>query len=116
MTAKTVLPLTETGDMGGVGHLQVNQDGIVDGIAVKAGHGTEIVEVFFALEQLLYAVLNSGDDLLDAFFISFFVGNFCFGHKKTLLSKMILTSFIGEILIRGFDGDMIIVFKARNGI
>ena len=82
MTAKLIFPLVESGHMGGAGHLHMDEDGIVIGIAVKPGHGAEIVRKFVALKQVLYASLNPGDDFLDPFPVAGLV--IC--HGKNLLS------------------------------
>ena len=82
MTAKLVFPFVESGHMGGAGHLHMDEDGIVIGIAVKPGHGAEIVRKFVALKQVLYASLNPGDDFLDPFPVAGLV--IC--HGKNLLS------------------------------
>lgn len=68
--------------MGGAGHLNMDEDGIVIGIVVKPGHGAEIVRKFVALKQVLYASLNPGDDFLDPFPVAGLV--IC--HGKNLLS------------------------------
>ena len=69
--------------MGGAGHLNMDEDGIVIGIAVKPGHGAEIVRKFIALEQVLYVCLNPGHNFLDSFPIA---GLFVC-HGKNLLSS-----------------------------
>ena len=51
--------------MGGVGHLHMDQDGVVDGIGVKPGHSAQVVHILLTLEDLLDAVLNASHDLLD---------------------------------------------------
>ena len=55
-----LLPLVEPGGgHGGVGPLHVNEDGVIDGIAVKAGHGAEIVKIPLTLEQVLDILFNA---------------------------------------------------------
>ena len=63
MASKLVFPLVKARDHGGVGHLHVNEDRVVDGVIVEPGHGTQVFGISLALKQLLYAVLNTGDDL-----------------------------------------------------
>ena len=63
----------------------MDEDGIVIGIAVKPGHGAEIVRKFVALKQVLYASLNPGDDFLDPFPVA---GLFICHGKKSPFFKM----------------------------
>jgi hypothetical protein len=43
----------------------MDEKGVVKGIGVEAGHGAEVVKIFFALEELLNILLNTRNDLLD---------------------------------------------------
>ncbi len=55
-----LLPLVEaSGGHGGVGPLHVNQDGVIDGIAVEPGHGAEVVKIPLTLEQVLDILFNA---------------------------------------------------------
>ena len=65
MTPKLVFPLVETGNLGGVGHLHMDEDGVVDRIGVKPGHSAQVLQIPLTLENLLDAVLNASHDLLD---------------------------------------------------
>ncbi len=83
MTAK-LLPLLKArygGD--GVGPLHMNENGIIDGIAVKPGHGAEIIKIPFTLKKFLDVLFYPGND----FFDTFPVGGFLVCHGKILLSS-----------------------------
>ena len=83
MTAK-LLPLLKARYRGdGVGPLHMNEDGIVDGIAVKPGHGAEIIKIPLTLEKFLDVLLYPVND----FFDTFPVGGFLVCHSEKLLSN-----------------------------
>ena len=64
ISTEAVLPLVVTGDQCGVRLLQVNQHGVIEGIAVKAAHGLQIGFILVRGEQLLNACLDLTRDLL----------------------------------------------------
>ena len=79
-----LFPFLETGHgVGGVGPLHMDEDGVVDGIAVKPGHGAEVIKIPFTLEKLLDVLLYPRND----FFDTFPVIGFLVCHGKLLLSQ-----------------------------
>ncbi len=60
--AELIAPFVEPGYKGCVRLLHVDEHGIVDGIAVEPGHGTEILRVSVALKQALDFLLNAISD------------------------------------------------------
>ena len=51
----------------------MDEYGIAHGIAVKPGHGTQILGVLVALKQVLDALLDAGGDLFELFPVGFFL-------------------------------------------
>lgn len=82
MASKLIFPLVESSHAGGIGHLHMDEDGIIVGIVVKPGHGEEIVRKFITLKEVLYVCLNPGHNFFDALPIA---GLFLC-HGKKLLS------------------------------
>ena len=58
MASKLVLPLPKAGYQRGVRALLEDQHGVVDRVAVEAGHDGEVLPVFIAFKQLPDALLD----------------------------------------------------------
>ena len=58
MASKLVLPLSEAGHQCGVRALLEDQHGVVDRVAMEAGHDGEVLPVFIAFKQLPDALLD----------------------------------------------------------
>ena len=61
---EVIFPVVKTGHMGGVRALHINQQGIACRIAVKLGHGFQVVGVLAAGKQVLQALFQLVGDLL----------------------------------------------------
>lgn len=75
MALKLVFPLVVTGHQGGVRALHINEHGVVDGVAVEAGHHGQVTAVFVALEQLLDTLFNARRDFLQPLPVGGFVSH-----------------------------------------
>ena len=69
MTPELVAPFVKTGHMGSMGILQMNERDVVDRVAVKAGHHTQILHIFLAFKQLFDSLLNAFSDFPQPFLI-----------------------------------------------
>ena len=75
MAGKLVFPLVVTGHQGGVRALHIDEHGVVDGVAVEAGHHGQVTAVFVALEQLLDTLFNARRDFLQPLPVGGFVSH-----------------------------------------
>ena len=64
MAGKLIFPLVVTGHQRGVRALHIDEHGVVDRVAVEAGHHGQVTAVFVALEQLLDTLFNARRDFL----------------------------------------------------
>ena len=72
MPSELIFPAVESGNVGGIWHLRMDEHDVVQGIAVKTAHGLQIASVPVAFKQLLDALLNAGCNLSQPVFVGLF--------------------------------------------
>ena len=72
VTPEFVLPGVEACHLRRIRALHMNQDLIIDGIAVKPAHGRKVAREAVTLKELPYSGLDAVCDLLDPFLIGLF--------------------------------------------
>ena len=70
MAAKLIAPLVETGYLGGVRFLHMNEHYVVDGVMMESGHDAEVLHIFVALKQVFDTLLNAFGDFPQSFSVA----------------------------------------------
>ena len=71
MPSKLIPPFVISCDAGSIRALHCNQQRVVDGVTVKAGHGAKVLPVFIAFKQVFDALFDAVGDLPQAVFAAF---------------------------------------------
>ena len=96
--ALKLFPLVETGDARGVRLLHIDEDRVVEGIAVKAAHGGKVVFKLTAVENIPDSTFDAVRDLFQTFLVALLRRVLCLLRDRHLL----FNGLVVEITVKLF--------------